>query len=227
MDEGFTSYISHLAMNEVMDQKKVNPSAGGYKNYYYLVQSGFEDPLSMHADRFNSNFAYGISAYYKGEVFLAQLGYVIGKENLRKTIKKYFQDFEFKHPVPNDIKRTAEIVSGIELDWYLNYWTQSTNTIDYSVKSIDGREIHLENIGTMPMPIDLTVTYMDGTKENINIPLRMMYDHKPTKATVLDAWPWVQPIYSFSTSKMVKSVIIDPLQDMADINKKNNLLKAK
>ena len=227
MDEGFTSYISHLAMNEVMDQKKVNPSAGGYKRYYYFVQSGFEDPLSMHADRFNSNFAYGISAYNKGEVFLAQLGYVIGKENLRKTIKKYFQDFEFKHPVPNDIKRTAEIISGIELDWYLNYWTQTTNTIDYSVKSIDGREIQLENIGTMPMPIDLTVTYVDGTKENFNIPLRMMYDHKPTNATVLDAWPWVQPIYSFSAAKMVKSVIIDPLQNMADINKKNNLLKAK
>ena len=27
--------------------------------------------MSMHADRFNSNFAYGISAYNKGEVYLA------------------------------------------------------------------------------------------------------------------------------------------------------------
>jgi len=227
MDEGFTSYISHLAMNEVMDQKKVNPNNRGYRGYYYLVQSGLEDPMSMHADRFNSNFAYGISAYSKGEVFLAQLGYVIGEENLNKTIKKYFQDFEFKHPVPNDVKRTAEIVSGLELDWYLNYWTQTTNTIDYAVKEISGREIVLENKSTMPMPIDLTVTYTDGTKENFNIPLRMMYGHKPTNATVLVAWPWVQPTYSFSTDKMVKNVIIDPSQDMADIDKKNNLLQVK
>lgn len=227
MDEGFTSYISHLAMNDVMDQKKENPNSGSYRGYYYLVQSGMEDPQSMHADRFNSNMAYGISAYSKGEIFLAQLGYVIGEENLKKTIKKYFQDFEFKHPVPNDIKRTAEIVSGLELDWYLNYWTQTTNTIDYAVKEINDKEIVLENIGSMPMPIDLTVTYMDGSKENFNIPLRMMYGHKPTNAKVLEAWPWVQPLYSFSTDKIVKSVVIDPKQYMADIDKKNNLLQAK
>ena len=34
------------------------------------------------------------SAYRKGEVFLAQLGYIIGQGNLRKTIKKYFEDFK-------------------------------------------------------------------------------------------------------------------------------------
>ena len=227
MDEGFTSYISHLAMNEVMDQKKVNPNSSGYRGYYYLVQSGLEDPMSMHADRFNSNFAYGISAYNKGEVLLAQLRYVIGEENLKKTIKKYFREFEFKHPVPNDIKRTAEIVSGLELDWYLNFWTQTTNTIDYIVKEINDKEIVLENIGTMPMPLDLTVTYMDGSKEDFNIPLRMMYGHKPTEATVLEAWPWVKLTYSFTTEKMVKNVMIDPSQDMADIDKENNLLEAK
>jgi hypothetical protein len=36
---------------------------------------------------------------------------------------------KFKHPTPNDIKRTAERVSGAELDWYLTDWTinQLTN----------------------------------------------------------------------------------------------------
>jgi aminopeptidase N len=212
-------------MNEVMDQKKVNPNSGAYRGYYYLVQSGVEDPLSMHADRFNSNLAYGISSYSKGEVFLAQLGYIIGDENLKKTIKKYFHDFEFKHPVPNDIKRTAEKVSGLELDWYLNYWTQTTNTIDYAVKAINNNEIELENVGSMPMPIDIKVTYDDGSEESFNIPLRMMYGHKPTTASILEAWPWVQPIYRFSTGKTVKSVEIDPTNYMADIDRTNNMLK--
>jgi hypothetical protein len=53
----------------------------------------------------------------------------------------------------------------------------------------------------------------------------MMYGNKPTNATVLEAWLWVQPVYSFSTDKMVKSVIIDAKQYMADIDKKNNLLE--
>lgn len=68
---------------------------------------------------------------------------------------------------------------------------------------------------------------MDGSKEDFNIPLRMMYGHKPTEATVLEAWPWVKLTYSFTTEKMVKNVMIDPSQDMADIDKENNRLEAK
>jgi hypothetical protein len=36
---------------------------------------------------------------------------VIGKDKLAESIKRYFHDFKFKHPTPNDIKRSAERVS--------------------------------------------------------------------------------------------------------------------
>jgi aminopeptidase N len=55
---------------------------------------------------------------------------VIGKDKLAESIKRYFHDFKFKHPTPNDIKRSAERVSGANLDWYLVDWTQTLNTID-------------------------------------------------------------------------------------------------
>jgi hypothetical protein len=58
--------------------------------------------------------------------------YLIGKENVMKTLKKYYSDFKF-HPTPNDIKR-SERISGANLDWYLTDWTQTTNTIDYGIK---------------------------------------------------------------------------------------------
>src|SRR5690606_22268825 len=119
MDEGFTSYISDYAMNEIMDEGKENPTTGAYQNYIYLAKSGKEQPLTTHADRYEYNQAYGISAYSKGEVFLAQLGYVIGEENLKKTLKSYFEEWAFKHPTPNDFIRVAEKVSGLELGWYL------------------------------------------------------------------------------------------------------------
>ena len=35
--EGFTSYISHLAMNEVMDQNKVNPNIGAYNKIHVIL----------------------------------------------------------------------------------------------------------------------------------------------------------------------------------------------
>jgi aminopeptidase N len=233
MDEGFTSYISSLAMNEVMSRNKANPNENSYQGYIYLAKSGKEQPQSTHADRYEYNQAYGISAYSKGAVFLSQLGYIIGEENLKKTLKKYFNDFAFKHPVPNDIKRSAEKVSGLELDWYLTDWTQTTNTIDYSIKEVsennDITSVTLERIGLMPMPIDLEVEYTDGSKELFYIPLQMMRGEKPslTARTTLNDWAWAYPTYTFSVNRPkneIKAMVIDPKGLMADVNRENNKL---
>jgi len=222
MDEGFTTYISTMAMNDIMDEGKENPMAGAYKGYIYLANSGKEQPLTTHSDRYAYNRSYSIAAYSKGAVFLTQLGYVIGSENLKKTIKKYFTDFSFKHPKPLDIVRTAERVSGLELDWYLTDFGQTTNTIDYGVKTIEGNKVTLERIGLMPMPIDLKVTYIDGSSEDFYIPLQMMRGEKPTSATIINDWAWAYPTYNFDAKKAVKTVEIDPSGLMADVDSSNN-----
>ena len=227
MDEGFTSYISNKAEDLILKEAKENPHSGSYKGYNYVVSNNIEEPLSTHADRYNTNTAYGVASYSKGNIFLSQLEYVIGAENVADGLKKYFVDFSFKHPTPNDVKRSMEKVSGIHLDWYLNEWTQTIHTIDYGIKSVDEKNITLERIGQMPMPIDLEVTYTDGSKENFNIPLRMMRGNKPTSATVLEDWAWANPVYSFSVSKNVKSVVIDKSKLMADVNDENNIFEIK
>ncbi|MCK0161242.1 M1 family metallopeptidase [Allomuricauda sp. F6463D] len=235
MDEGFTSFISSLCMNQIMEQNKQNPFEGSYRGYYALVNSGLEMPQSTHADRYTTNFAYGISAYSKGAIFLSQLGYVIGQDKLMETIKKYFNDFKFKHPVPNDIKRTAEKVSGMELNWYLTDWTQTTNAIDYGIKSVeaDGNKtkVTMERIGEMPMPLDILVVGKDGTQETYYVPLRMMYGEKDNpypnlKRTVLEDWPWAYPTYEFTLDMSldnVQAIMIDPSQLMADVEGENNI----
>ncbi len=233
MDEGFTSYISAQASNEVLERKQENPSAGSYRGYIRLATSGYEQPLSTHADRYNVNGAYSTAAYSKGAVFLAQLGYVIGEDNLKATLKKYFNDFAFKHPVPNDIIRSAEKVSGLELDWYLIDFAQTTNTIDYGIKSVEATEnttnITLERKGLMPMPIDLTIEYLDGTSQDFYIPLEMMRGEKPTTEStkVLPDWSWANNTFGFNLNiekSKIKSITIDPKGRMADINNTNNIV---
>jgi hypothetical protein len=221
-------------MQKVMPSKtgeEENPFEGAYANYRYLVKSGKEQPLTTHADRYEYNMAYGIAAYSKGEIFLAQLGYIIGPENLMKTIKKYYADYKLTHPMPNDIKRTAEKVSGANLDWYLVDWAQTINTIDYSIESVEGNTVSLKRIGRMPMPLDILVTYEDGTIESYYVPNTLMRWEKPNmypnvKRTVLKGWDWSSPNYSFTTSaQKIKSVVIDPSSLMADIDLKNNVYK--
>ena len=237
MDEGFTSYISSEAINQVNQEYAPNPHAGSYRGYVFLANSGKEEPQTTHADRYASNRAYGITAYSKGAVFLAQLGYVIGKENLNKTLKQYFTDWSFKHPTPNDFIRVAEKTSGIELDWYLMDWTQTTKTIDYGIKSTlvgeKSTTVTLERIGAMGMPIDLDVTYKDGTKEQFYIPLQMMRGEKPMnfkglKRTLVKDWAWAYPTYSLEidNGKEILAIEIDGSQTMADVNRENNVFKA-
>ena len=231
MDEGFTDYICTIAENEVLGIEDNHPLEGSYKRYIKEVLSGDEQPMSTHADRYKLNKSYSTSSYRKGAVFLAQLGYVIGEDNLKETLKLYFKTWAFKHPTPNDFIRCAEKVSGLELDWYLIDWTQTTNTIDYGVKSVKPSDentiITLERIGLMPMPIDFVVELVDGTQQRFNIPLRIMRGEKPvTKDTViLEDWAWAHPTYEVIINipkSNIKSVVIDPENKMADINKYNN-----
>ena len=238
MDEGFTSYISNMAMNELMEEKKENPNAGSYRSYNYIANSNKEQPQSTQADRYSTNMGYGIAAYSKGAVFLSQLGYIIGKENLDKTLLRYYKEWSFKHPTPNDFIRVAEKVSGAELDWYLMDWTQTTNTIDYGIKEVLSKDtetkVSLERLGLMPMPIDINVTYEDGSIENFYIPLQMMRTEKPNpnpsqKWIVLPDWSWANPTYEFmiENDKKIRIITIDASKLMADINLSNNTYEFK
>ena len=242
MDEGFATYIEYLALNEIAVKKAENPFESIYKTYYKFLESGKEQPMSTHGDRFDLNRAYTVSSYYKGALFLTQLEYLIGAENTRKTLKRYYNDFKFKHPTPNDIKRSAERVSGANLDWYLTDWTETLNTIDYGIKNVEGATdgvqrtgVSLERIGRTPMPIDILVEYTDGTKESFYIPLRMMSFEKenPTpeiKRTVLADWAWANPNYFFEipkTKTFIKKITIDPSDLMADVKRDNNVFEVK
>jgi hypothetical protein len=233
MDEGFTSYASSLVMSDIY-KKNDNPTAGSYNGYYKLVKSGLEEPMSTHADHYNTNAAYSSASYSKGAVFMAQLGYVIGEEVRDKGLLRYWDTWKFKHPNDNDIIRVMEKESGLELDWYKEYFVYTTKTIDYAVKSIkaDGEstKIELERIGLMPMPIDLVITYSDGGKEMVYLPLEIMRGNKssekgmPTRILTQD-WPWTNTIKTITLNKnikSIKSVEIDPSKRMADINQDNN-----
>ena len=234
IDEGFTTYIEDMVLYELSEKKGDNPVFGSYKAYTQLANSGKEQPLSTHSDRYDENRSYGIASYSKGELFLTQLEYLIGKENVLKSLQHLYSQFQFKHPSPNDIKRIAEKVSGAHLDWYLTDWTKTTNTIDYGIKEVLEKEnttqITLERIGRMPMPIDLLIDYIDGTQETFYIPLRMMYFEKenPTpeiKRTILNDWAWGNPNYVFGIQKpksTIKKITIDPSGLMADVKKENN-----
>jgi hypothetical protein len=201
-----------------------------YKNYYAIQKSPYEEPMITHADHFNTNYAYSNASYFKGAVFLEQLGYIVGAKVRDSILLEYYKHWKFRHPRPDDFIRLAEKVSGIELDWYKEYWINSTKAIDYSISNLvyeNGKtKITLKRLGKMPMPIDVVLTFKDGTQEMHYIPLDLMYGNKqPEKGTVVmhSSWKWTHPEYTFESSrdlKDLKKAEIDPSGRMADIDRR-------
>ena len=238
MDEGFTEYITSLAEETVQNSYSEFPHKSSYDRYYALSRFqaqnpglDLEQPQTVHSDRWNWNFAYGASAYSKGSVFLSQLGYIIGRKSLAKTIKRYYDEFKFKHPTPNDFKRVAEKVSDLELEWYLNDWTRTTSKIDYDISLYDpdARAVTVKRKASIPMPLEIEVSFADGSTALYYIPIDLMQGVKPfgNDVVVLNPWAWVAPEYSFliEGKKKVVKIEIAPSKRLADIDQKGNILE--
>lgn len=236
MDEGFTQYAEDRVMAYLRKSGDF-AQEDSYLAYFELARSNRAEPLTTHADHFESNYAYGRSAYSKGAVFLEQLGYIVGNETRDKVLMEYYNQWKFKHPNANDFIKVAENVSGIQLDWYKEYWINTIKTINYAIDSLweeGGKtKIRLRNLGLMPMPVDVQLTFKDGSKEMHYVPMYLMFGEKPNEENgiprkVYESWKWTHPTYIIETDKKIftlKEVEIDPSLQMADIDRRNNLLE--
>ena len=244
MDEGFTSFGSTETMNYLKQEGIIpgeiaeNPFLGAFNGQANIALSGFEEPLSTHADHYTTNRAYGVGSYIKGQVFLKQLEYVLGKVAFDKALLDYYDIWKFKHPNPNDFIRVFEKNSGLELDWYKEYMVNTTHYIDYALDTIvfnrkyKGASIELSRIGKMPMPLDVLVETQAGKKYMYNIPLQIMRGAKPKDDagidgyTVVEDWPWTNPTYSLKVPHKlgdIKKITIDPNTGMVDVDRMNNV----
>jgi hypothetical protein len=236
MDEGFTTYASGR-VQAFLNNDTINfAQAGSYKSYYSLVKSDKEEPLTTHADHFNTNAAYSAAAYSKGAVFVEQLGYITGATTRDKILHEYYRLWKFKHPNAADFIRVAEKTSHMKLDWYKEYWVNSVKTIDYAFDSLweaEGKtKIRIKRVGLMPMPIDLHLVFKDGSSEMHYVPLDLMYGAKPAEQTekrqVYPAWKWTHETYVVETERRLAEISvaeIDPSQRMADTERQNNRIK--
>ncbi|MBN2732788.1 MAG: M1 family metallopeptidase [Balneolaceae bacterium] len=241
MDEGFTTYTSALTMDHLFnDGQTENPHAGSYRSYYRMQESGRFEALDTHADHFETNAGYGVASYSTGAVFLSQLRYIVGAKTFDSGMKRFFNTWRFKHPDGRDFLRVMEKESNMVLDWYYQYFIESTKTIDYGIKSVsdkgDQTHVVLERVDLMPMPIEVMVEYTDDTKELFYVPLRIMRGEKnqssypDVKWTVKPDWPWVEPTYTLNIDRQkgdIQRIEIDPSMRMADINRENNVYETK
>lgn len=234
MDEGFTTFAQYKTMDYLRGGGAINPIARQYGGYKRIVDANRQEPLTTHADFYKSNSVYGSNAYSKGAILLMQLSYIIGDDAVMSGMKRYYNEWIYKHPTPQDFKRVMEKEANMELDWYFEQFIGTTNTIDYSIESVAKQDkktnITLARKGDMPMPLDVVVKFKDGTLKWYYIPMRIMRNNKRTDIYEIPrvnkaAWPWVYPEYELvidESIENIEAIEIDPSTRMADVDRTNN-----
>ena len=240
MDEGFTSYYENLVMHQILPPKvaTANPFVGTLNAYRNFVKRGIEEPAVWFGDHHDNGGAYSFASYVKGELFLVQLGYIMGEQNLSVTMKEFYNTWKLKHPTDRDLMHIAQKVSGMDLKWFQNYWINTTKTIDYGIKEVkydaNSTTVTLINNGNIPMPIDFSILTKDKKVINYQIPLNMTHVWKKKDIygdfTTLNYWPWTQKEYTFTipyNKSQISTLGIDFSQRLADVNMADNMVEIK
>ncbi|MFL5787221.1 MAG: M1 family aminopeptidase, partial [Flavisolibacter sp.] len=240
MDEGFTTYGADRVRGFLENNFSFEGTfSRDYSSYVSLAKGGREEPMSTHSDHYNTNYAYSLASYSKGAVFLEQLGYIVGQQTLDNILAEYYRLWRFKHPNANDFIRVAEKVSDMKLDWYKEYWIYTTKTIDYGIDSLyesNGlTNVRLKDLGMVPMPVEVKITFKDSSSEWHYVPMSLQFGEKPAEDGQIDRkvyseWKWTDPTYEISTTHHLKDIIsieIDPSGRMADVDRRNNKLELK
>ena len=240
MDEGFTSYYDDLIMHQLFPPKEpvANPFVNSIKSYVNFTKTGKEEPAVWLADHHDGGNAYSIASYVKGEVFLVQLGYIVGEQNLSLIMKEFFNQWKMKHPTEKDFLHIAQKTSGMDLKWFQHYWINTTKTIDYAIKNVkyeaNSTTITLENKGSIPMPIDFSILTKDKKVVNYQIPMSMTHVWKTKDIygdfNTLDYWKWTQKEYTFTipyNKSQISALGIDFSQRLADVNPEDNFVEVK
>lgn len=231
MDEGFTKFADTWVEMKLNGKEEANPWLSNYRGYFNLVKSGKAEPVTTHADHYNTNQAYGTSSYGRGALVLSQLQWMLGEETFNRGMKRYFNTWKFRHPEMHDFIAIMEKESGLVLDWFFEQWIGSNNVIDYAIRNVSGAdsgtEIVLERKGAMPMPVQVRVTKKDGSKTDFYVPLDLMrhrLSNTPFSAATLEPWPWTHSFYQASLPVAFNEIVridLDPDGFVADIDATN------
>lgn len=210
MDEGFNTFIDLAGAAKYFAGTPYGDSIEVHPLHLYADHAlpGNEQPLIEKPVEVRDLFWGG---YQKPALMMQLLRYeVLGKPRFDAAFREYIRTWAFKHPTPADFFRLMRDESGMELDWFWRDWIFTTARLDQAVDSVSSSVIHLENRGTMVMPAELAITFTDGSRSTVKLPVEMW-----NLGARFD--------YRVPGSKRVQRVELDPRKALPDIDRANNI----
>jgi hypothetical protein len=229
MDEGLNSFLEHYGS---IDFDKDWPSMrlpGSAKSIANYMRTNPSVPIMGHSD-LQGRGTFGANGYTKpasGLVMLRER--IAGKDAFDQAFRGYSQRWMFKHPQPADFFRSMEDGLGESLNWFWRGWFYTAYANDQALTGVERQDakdivgndskgtnyfrISIEQKGGIVMPVEMDVTFTDGTTQRVKLPADIWRQNEK------------QFTYGLFTSKDIAQVVLDPDDAFADINRSNNTWK--
>jgi hypothetical protein len=115
---------------------------------------------------------YGNNSYGKASLSYLALQDMLGEELFKKSLHEYMNRWHGKHPIPWDYFNSMNSASGQDLNWFFHNWFFTNGYIDLALisanKTAQGTVVTLKNIGGFAVPVNLKVSYADGSSETLH-----------------------------------------------------------
>jgi hypothetical protein len=173
MDEGWATTFEYL-----IGQDDVGPARAAEFYRQFRVNGWIHDPSPLEdiaiitPEDGLTGGAYGNNAYGKASLGYLAMKDLLGDALFRRCLRAYMDRWHGKHPIPWDFFYTFNDVSGKDLNWFWKAWYFENSYIDIALTGVKkvpgGYDVTLANIGGMPAPVDLRVTYAGGDSATVH-----------------------------------------------------------
>lgn len=176
-------------------------------SYRTIAILGEDQPIETKSADFSST-NYGVIMYQKTGLAFFYLKDYLGETAFNKAMSDYFEAYKFKHPQPEDMQRVLEQSTGKNLDWLFHDLIQTTNHIDYKIKSVKTNEtetkVRIKNVGQVDGPIGVSA----------------IKDGKIVETVWLE--PGTKKTSVSMATKNAEFIQIDPNKNVPELDRSNN-----
>lgn len=221
MDEGFNTFINNIS-TEAFNKGEYNFKFGNKNSLTAaLFNPALEPVVSSPQNMKEKNIGYLV--YYKPAYALQLLREeIIGKDRFDIAFRKYIHNWAYKHPSPNDFFRTIENETGESLNWFWRGMFKRNWQMDQAITEVRYQEldpkkgvlITVQNIGKLPMPIEVQLTTVTGKNTTVKLPVEIWERN--------NSWT-----FKVNSTEELTQVKLDPRNIYPDINPENNIWKLK
>ncbi|HTL80473.1 MAG TPA: M1 family metallopeptidase [Bacteroidia bacterium] len=209
--KGGPSAVAHM-----FDLDRYKHAAEYYQGYAFCARQAIDQPIETHSKDFTT-INYGTIVYMKSAVIFTYLRAYLGDSLYDACFQDYFNKWQLKHPMPEDIRECFERVSGKNLSWFFDDLIKTDKKIDYKICSsflihdsktnpdmVGKYGITVNNVGEVNSPFCI-----NGMKDG-RVVQTIWYEGFGDKETV------------FFPAGDYDQFIIDQPENIPEVNRKNN-----